>query len=73
MWFLIVSIPDLCTLTYFNDIARNGTLVLYKEFKQYFEYEKYLTELPSKLRIPLAKLRLSSRSAAHRNWALLTK
>ena len=44
----------------FNEIARNGTLVLYKELKQYFEDENYLTELPSKLRIPLAKLRLSS-------------
>ena len=43
-----------------NDIARNGTFVLYKEFKQYFEYEHYLTELPSRLRIPLANLRLSS-------------
>ena len=34
--------------------------MLYKEFKQYFEYENYLTELPSKLRIPLVKLKLSS-------------
>ena len=48
------------TGNWFNDIARNGTLVLYREFEQYFEYENYLTELPSKLRIPLARLRLSS-------------
>ena len=45
---------------WFNEIARNGTLVLYKEFKQHFEYENYLTKLPSKLKIPLVKLRLSS-------------
>ena len=51
-----------------NDFARNGTWALYKEFKQYCECENYLTELPSKLRIPLAKLKM----AAHRNWALLT-
>ena len=53
-------VVDVFKQNWFNDIARNGTLVLYKEFKQYFEYENYLTELPSKLRIPLAKLRLSS-------------
>ena len=53
-------VVDVFKQNWFNDIARNGTLVLYKEFKQCFEYENYLTELPSKLRIPLAKLRLSS-------------
>ena len=53
-------VVDVFKQNWFNDIARNGTLVLYKEFKQYVEYENYLTKLPSKLRIPLAKLRLSS-------------
>ena len=26
MWYLIVSIPDLCTLTYFNERAVKSTL-----------------------------------------------
>ena len=50
-------VMDVFKQNWFNDIARNG---LYKVFKQYFEFENYLTELSSKLRILLAKLRLSS-------------
>ena len=51
---------DVFKQNWLNNIARNGTRVLYKEFKQYFENENYLTELLSKLIIPLAGFRMAS-------------
>ena len=30
MWYLIVSIPDLCTLTYYDNIQANRSFVIYE-------------------------------------------
>ena len=46
--------------SWLNDIANSRSLILYKNFKQTFEFEYYLNVLPSKLRIALSRLRLSS-------------
>lgn len=43
-----------------TDIDNARSLVLYKEIKQSFEYENYLDGLPSKSRVALSQLRLSS-------------
>ena len=45
---------------WYNDIARSRSLALYKEYKHDFEYELYLTKLPSKFRISMSQLRLSA-------------
>ena len=45
---------------WYKDIADSRSLLMYKIFKQTYEFEHYLNVLPSKLRVPLSRLRLSA-------------
>ena len=51
---------DVFKQNWFNGISNCNTLCTYRSFKQYHGIEQYLDFLPGKLRIALARLRLSS-------------
>ena len=51
---------DVFVQSWNNNINTSSTLCSYKLFKPVFEYEKYLCLLPTKFRISMSRLRLSS-------------
>ena len=51
---------DVFKQSWFNDIANNRVLTLYKNYKLSFDFEHYLNVLPNKLKVALSRLRLSS-------------
>ena len=51
---------DVFKRCWYNGITNSRSLLMYKNFKQTYEFEHYLNILPSKLRIPLSRLRLSA-------------
>ena len=53
-------VVDAFKQSWYNDIANNRVLTLYKNYKLSFDVEHYLNALPNKLRAALSRLRLSS-------------
>ena len=51
---------DVFKQSWYNDIANNRVLTLYKNYKLSFDFEHYLNILPNKLRVAISRLRLSS-------------
>ena len=51
---------DVFKQSWYNDIANNRVLTLYKNYKLSFDFEHYLNILPNKLRMAISRLRLSS-------------
>ena len=51
---------DVFKQSWYNDIANNRVLTLYKNYILSFDFEHYLKVLPNKLRVALSRLRLSS-------------
>ena len=54
------KVIDVFKQTWYNDVNNSRSLILYKSFKQSFEFEHYLSALPKKFRIVLSQLRLSA-------------